>query len=119
MPEAVKNSSGATLSKFDYGYDVLGRITTWTNGLTSEAMVFNYDREDQLLDARRFPASGGSSPLPQAFSYGYDSAGNRIFEQTEIAPTPSGHPQQGITKVSQSTANNLNQLLSRSGAGSP
>src|SRR5205085_10831635 len=85
-----KTSGGTTISKFNYGYDALGRITAWTNGLNSEAMAFNYDREDQLLDTRRFPASGGSSPLPQAFSYGYDSAGNRIFEQTEIAPTPSG-----------------------------
>lgn len=82
-------------------------------------MAFTYDREDQLLDARRFSASGGSTPRAQGFSYGYDPARNRTFEQSELAPAPSGQgPHPGPTTVSLSTHNNLNQLQARSGAGS-
>ena len=42
---------GATLSKFDYTYDVLGNIKTWTqqtDANPAQVYDFEYDRADQL-----------------------------------------------------------------------
>jgi YD repeat-containing protein len=42
-----------TVSKFDYSYDVLGRIRQWTqqaDGATPNVWSLNYDLEDQLID---------------------------------------------------------------------
>ena len=53
-----KTGSSATLSKFDYDYDVLGRIKQWTQQTdfnTSKVMIMDNDAEDQLLNAAIMP----------------------------------------------------------------
>jgi RHS repeat-associated protein len=104
---------GDTLSKFEYQYDVLGRITQWTrqlgvDGTTPEVMALAYDREDQLLGAVVAPQGQAAS---KAYDYGYDPAGNRTGE--EMGTT-------GVNRafaVTVSTYNSVNQLLGRGGSG--
>ena len=73
-----KTGSGDTISKFGYGYDVLGRITQWTqqtDANTSKVMTMDNDAEDQLLNAAITPQ--GQS-IVKSFIYGYDAAGVKI-----------------------------------------
>lgn len=49
-----KNPSAATLSKFDYTYDVVGNILTWRQeraGATTQRYTFEHDLGDQLTSA--------------------------------------------------------------------
>jgi RHS repeat-associated protein len=103
-----KNKNGVTLSKFDYAYDVLGRITQWTQQTgtaTPNVMTLDYDLEDQLLNASVVP-QGGS--IAKVFTYGYDDAGNRTSEQIEASGAGASFGATG------SSYNNVNQLMSRS-----
>ena len=80
-----QTGSGGTISKFDYAYDVLGRITQWTqqaDANPTNVMNLSYDAEDQLLGATMAPQ--GQS-IVKSFLYGYDLAGNRTSEQIETA----------------------------------
>ena len=101
-----QNGSDDTISKFDYQYDVLGRIKLWTqqtDANTPQVMSPDYDLEGQLLDATIAPQGGAVS---KAFSYQYDGAGNRTLEQIDSTGT----------SFSSTTAvydNNVNQLHSR------
>lgn len=101
-----------TVSKFDYEYDVLGRITKWTQktGLgTPQIMTLDYDFADQLLNATIAPE--GSLPTKD-YVYSYDKAGNRLSEQLDVL-SPSR-----VSTVTEAIFNNeLNQLSSTSGAG--
>jgi hypothetical protein len=68
------------LSKFDYEYDVLGEITTWTQQAgtaAAQAYTFGYDPVSQLKSATLKNASGG---VLKGYSYDYDAAGNRTLE---------------------------------------
>jgi len=89
------------LSKFDYTYDAVGNITTWSQQQDTNpanSFTLTYDAADQLLSAISLTAS---------FVYTYDAAGNRLS-----AVTPAG------TTVAR--YNSLNQLESVSGgANSP
>ena len=105
-----KTGSGTTISKFDYTYDALRRIKTWTmqadNG-TPQVLAPEYDNEDQLLGAT-LTQSGAPT---KAYGYGYDDAGNRTGEQIEtFTPTRA-------LSVTGTGYNTVNQLGSRSGAG--
>ena len=102
-----KTGSTATLSKFDYDYDVLGRIKQWTqqtDASTPNVMTMDYDNEDQLLGATITPQ--GQS-VAKAFAYVYDAAGNRTGEQRETAGAGGGFSASG------SAYNNVNQLTGR------
>jgi RHS repeat-associated protein len=99
-------ASPATISQFDYAYDVTGRIATWTLADSSSPdprrYSFGYDAADQLTSASLVNVT--TSAVLKQFGYGYDSAGNRVREQIDAA-------------VNTSTHNNLNQLTDRSGGG--
>jgi YD repeat-containing protein len=75
LQDITNSKSGATMSKFDYTYNPVGTIATWTQQADSSPAVVNtlsYDHADQLTgDAQ----SGGAS---STYGYGYDPAGNRL-----------------------------------------
>jgi RHS repeat-associated protein len=91
------------LSKFDYTYNPVGTIATWTQQAGSGPAVVNtlsYDPADQLTNAVQ---SGGGTAHN---AYQYDPAGNRLAEVTGSGTTAGQF-------------NNLNQLTGYSGgAGS-
>lgn len=102
---SYQDSNNQIISKFDYAYDVLGQITTWTRQAGS-ASPTTYglvnDAVGQLKSAALTDSSGNSLTN---YSYGYDLAGNRTSETID-------------SLVSSDTLNNLNQLTSRaSGVG--
>jgi len=94
-----------TLSKFDYAYNAVGDIITWTQQLGSAAAVdheYSYDGADELLDETQSEHTSGM--VQQQTSWDYDKAGNRTKEQVG-------------TVLSGANYNNLNQLTSRNGTG--
>ncbi|MGA9705133.1 RHS repeat-associated core domain-containing protein, partial [Pseudomonas sp.] len=98
--QEIKNLKGSTpLSKFDYTYNAVGTIATWTQQADSGTAVVNtlsYDNADQLTNAVQ---SGGGSA---SNAYSYDPAGNRLAEKTQSTTTTGRF-------------NNLNQLTAYSG----
>jgi RHS repeat-associated protein len=104
----IKNldPSSAVISQFDYTYNPVGQITTWTQansgGANPQQYNFGYDSADQLRNARL------SDTVTQAsmhqYDYDYDSTGNRKTGQTDGTVTTS-------------VANNLNQLTSQTSGG--
>ena len=83
----ISNYQGAVgsnlLSKFDYAYDVGGRITQWSQQADAAAPTtwrFGYDQASQLLSAVNRDTSGN---VLNQFSYAYDLAGNRTSTQTD------------------------------------
>jgi len=108
-----QNSSGATVSKFDYIYDADGQIATWTQQAddgTPNVWVTEYDPVDQLLGVTVRSNSITGAILKQ-FIYAYDKAGNRSSEQIQSG---AGVP----LAISTATHNNLNQLTGVTGGGS-
>lgn len=65
------------ISRFTYGYSVVGAITNWLQELGTVTNNWNvdYDAADQLVSILE---SQGTTNINQAF--GYDPAGNRLFE---------------------------------------
>ena len=101
-----KLPGGATLSKFDYTYDVTGNIRSWQQQADADAPVlwsYGYDAVDQLLTAVK-STTGSTSTVLARYAYAYDAAGNRISEQ--IGDTVSGV-----------TVTALNRLMSQQPAG--
>jgi RHS repeat-associated protein len=97
-----KNAAGATLSRFDYEYDVLGSIRKWTQQAGSgpaQSFSFDYDPVQQVKTAI---TSGPDGSTLKSSSYDYDRAGNRIGEAIDL-----GVKKEGL--------NNLNQLVTRLG----
>jgi RHS repeat-associated protein len=95
-----KYPSGATLSKFDYTYDVTGNITTWQQQVDSDPAVmwsYLYDNANQLTAAIK-QSTGGTPTTLKRYAYGYDPVGNRTFEQIDDEVTAATH-------------DNLNRLL--------
>lgn len=108
-----KDSSSATISKFDYQFDVNSRIKQWMQQAGAggtNVLNLAYDYEDQLTDAL---ISSNNAPV-KAYAYGYDGAGNRTNAQFEIRSVIS-------TNVIASYAlyNDLNQLTNRVGNPGP
>ena len=62
-----QNSIGTVLSFFDYGYDILGRVTNMNT--MGGAFTYGYDANDQLTSA--------TAPGGRRVTYQYDGAGNR------------------------------------------
>jgi RHS repeat-associated protein len=101
-----KLNGGATLSKFGYGFDSLGRIQQWTQqqgALASdqEDHLFSYDKTSQLTDA---VIKDDSGTVLNTLSWQYDQAGNRIRESEGLGSTYTQH-------------NDVNQLTQIGGAG--
>ncbi|MCW3110043.1 MAG: Peptidase bacteriocin processing, partial [Segetibacter sp.] len=93
-----KSQYGNTQSKFDYEYNAQSQITKWTqqaSGTPPKVYKLNYDAADQLTSVDQ---TGNQLPVTiQQYAYRYDSAGNRIMEQTN-------------NNVTLSEYNSLNQL---------
>jgi RHS repeat-associated protein len=102
-------SGGATLSKFNYTYDTIGNITTWTqqrdNGGSAviRAYDFTYDAIDQLASAI-YRTTGGSPTVLKRYVYTYDAASNRTNEQMD-------------DNAQQASYNNMNRLTSQGAGG--
>jgi RHS repeat-associated protein len=87
-----KYPTGATLSKFDYTYDVVGNIVTWRQQADSAAVLwtYRYDAADQLTSAVKATTDPTAQVLNR-YGYAYDPAGNRTVEQIDDAITLTGH----------------------------
>jgi RHS repeat-associated protein len=104
----IKNidPSSAVISQFDYTYNPVGNVQTWTQANSGTANPhrydFAYDAADQLRNAMLTDTSTQASV--HQYDYDYDPAGNRKTTQSD-----------GV--VTSSTANNLNQLANQSAGG--
>lgn len=80
--------NGTTLSKFDYTYDAVGNILTWRQQADTTAVIwdYGYDNANQLIRAVK-RATDPQGTILQRFAYGYDPAGNRLFEQIDDTVT--------------------------------
>lgn len=97
--------AGTTISQYDYTYNAVGDILTWTQQVgtgTPKIYSYEYDSADQLVSAKHI----GTPPLPTParYAYAYDPAGNRIAEQQD-------------NNVVGATYNSRNQLVSRQPGG--
>lgn len=85
--------SAATLSKFDYTYDVVGNILTWRQeraGSAATIYSFGHDAVDQLRSA----VLADTNPTPTILkrqAWAYDAAGNRTVDQTDDAVFSTSH----------------------------
>jgi YD repeat-containing protein len=101
-----RDPSGATLWKFNYAYDPVERILTWTQQQSTDPATvydFQYDRSDQLRTAVWRTAEQTPTILKR-YGYGYDSSGNRTVEQLDNGPVLSAY-------------DNMNRLSSQSPGG--
>jgi RHS repeat-associated protein len=88
-----KKSAGVTLSKFNYAYDDVGNITTWTqqqDANPAKAYDFTYDRADQLRTAV-WRTTDPTPTILKRYAYTYDPAGNRTVAQIDNAPVLSAY----------------------------
>ena len=101
-----QKADASTLSKFDYTYDVVGNIQTWTQQADSAAATvqqFGYDAADQLTAATQQTTDPTPTVLKR-YAYAFDPAGNRTSEQIDDAVTSANHDA-------------LNRLTSQQGGG--
>ncbi|MGH9461178.1 MAG: RHS repeat domain-containing protein, partial [Vicinamibacteria bacterium] len=101
-----RKSDGATISKLNYTYDLVGNIKTWTrqeDANPAKAYDFEYDRADQLRTAV-WRTTDPTPTILKRHAYAYDSAGNRTVEQIDNAPTLSAY-------------DNMNRLTSQTPGG--
>jgi RHS repeat-associated protein len=99
------NASSAVVSKFDYGYDAQGQITSWTQQTDSsdpQNWALQYDTEGKLINANVTDTT--TSAVLHQYAYLYDAAGNRTGEQVDGSVTGASY-------------NNLNQLTGHSAGG--
>jgi RHS repeat-associated protein len=92
--------NGSLLSGFGYAYNAVGDITNWVQqlGALTQTWSNGYDAADQLLGVTQ----AGSNAVN--YSYSYDAAANRLFENTNGVQRSFNY-------------NTLNQLLSSSDTG--
>jgi RHS repeat-associated protein len=96
----------STLSKFDYTYDAVGNVQTWTRQVDANAatiQTFNYDSIGQLTSAVTSTA-GVTATILKRYAYAYDRAGNRASEQIDDGIVTASH-------------DNLNRLTGQSAGG--
>ncbi len=101
-----KKPDTTTLNKFNYTYDAIGNIKTWTQQMDlnpANAYDFDYDRADQLT-LGTFRTSDPTPSLLTRYRYAYDPAGNRTAEQIDDAVTAASY-------------DNMNRLLSQQPGG--
>jgi RHS repeat-associated protein len=101
-----KAVGAATISKFDYTYDVVGNILTWqqqADASAPERWTYGYDAADQLIAAVR-RATDVPQTVLKRYGYVYDTAGNRTTEQVDDA-------------VMGATFSGLNRLVSQQASG--
>jgi RHS repeat-associated protein len=101
-----QKTGGITISKFDYTYDVVGNISSWTQQTDSDpakAYDLQYDRADQLMNATWRTTDAVPSILKR-YAYAYDSAGNRTTEQIDDVPLKASY-------------NNMNRLVTQDPGG--
>ncbi len=92
-----RNGGAGTISKFEYGYDVPGRIESIAHrvdGGSADVWRYGYDFVDQLRSAVLTNSIGS---LLKNFAFGYDPAGNILSQQKDGG-------------LSQGVHNRLNQL---------
>jgi len=97
----------ATISKFNYTYDVVGNIKTWTqqaDGNPAKAFDFTYDRTDQMTGAV-WRTTDPTPTILKRYGYSYDSAGNRMTEQLDDTPFKTSY-------------NNMNRITTQDPGGS-
>jgi len=97
------STTSSNLSTFNYTYNAVGMITSWSKQLdTASALTssFGYDAADQLTSA----SVPSVSSVVQNYSYQYDVAGNRLSEQIDSSVTTSAF-------------NSLNQLTGQTPGG--
>ena len=91
--QSIQNlgANSATLSSFNYTYDVVGNILSWSKTFgagTVAASTFGYDAANQLASAivpnPQTQAQGG-------YFYSYDQAGNRTQEQVNSTINTSSY----------------------------
>jgi len=89
LQEIHNQKTGAvTISKFNYTYDVVGNIKTWTqqaDNSPAKAFDFAYDRTDQLTSAV-WRTTDPTPTILKRYGYSYDPAGNRTTEQLDDVP---------------------------------
>jgi RHS repeat-associated protein len=101
-----KRADGATISRFEYGYDLLGNVSAWRQEASGEAATayeLGYDQSDQLT-AAILKTTTATPEILKRYYYSYDAAGNRTAEQIDDA-------------VTSATYNNMNQLASQQAGG--
>ena len=101
-----KKPDGTTLSKFDYTYDAVGNIQTWTQQQDTnpaKAYDFEYDRADQLRSAV-WRTTDQTPTILKRYGYAYDPAGNRTVEQIDDGPVLTAY-------------DNMNRLTSQTPGG--
>ncbi len=101
-----KYPNGTTLAKLDYTYDAVGNILSWQQQADGNAPLvweYGYDSADQLTRAAQ-KTVGASPSILKRFAWGYDAAGNRLYEQIDDSVT-------GWTYSS------LNRLVTQYGGG--
>jgi RHS repeat-associated protein len=97
---------GAALAKFNYTYDAVGNILTWTQQRDtdpSKAYDSDYDAADQLRTAD-WRTTEQTPTVLKRYAYAYDAAGNRTVEQIDDAPVLSAY-------------DNMNRLSSQAPGG--
>jgi RHS repeat-associated protein len=75
------------ISRFDYAYDGVGNIASWTREADAAASTqyhFAYDAADQVLGATKQTTDPTPTILAR-YRYAYDPAGNRTSEQIDDA----------------------------------
>jgi RHS repeat-associated protein len=107
LQEILNQKTGAvTISKFNYTYDVVGNIKTWTQQTDSNpAKVYDlvYDPADQLTSAT-WRTTDPTPSILKRYNYAYDPSGNRTTEQIDDAPLKA-------------TYSNMNRLQSQDPGG--
>ena len=101
-----KRSGGTTLSKFQYTYNALSRLKTWTQQIDSAAakvLDVEYNAVDELVSAT-LKSTDPTPAILKRYVYAYDPAGNRTAEQIDDATV-------------QSTYNNIDRLVSQAPGG--
>ena len=87
-----KYPNATTLSKFDYTYDAVGNILTWRQQADTTAINwrYGYDAADQLTSAIK-ESTDPTPVIQKRYAYGYDPAGNRLFEQIDDQVMAASH----------------------------
>src|SRR5947209_16438332 len=86
LQQILNQKTGSiTISKFNYTYDAVGNILTWTQQTDSDpakAYDLTYDRGDQLTGAV-WRTTDPTPTILKRYGYAYDFAGNRTAEQID------------------------------------